>query len=296
MLTHFLPEIQNGNKQALARSISAVENESPGYYELLKSLPSSDAPVIGITGPPGAGKSTLVSAITSVLVRQNKRVAILCIDPSSPFHHGAFLGDRIRMNEWTGNEAVYIRSLATRGHLGGLHPKIFEIADILKAAPYDYVILETVGIGQTEVDIAAIADCVALVLMPGTGDDIQALKAGILEIADLFVVNKSDHAGAEQFLTNLRSSLQFGPREPEILQTIATEAKGIEELVASIWKELKARPKNPSARLAEKAFRLILEGKMKKIDKESLHREIQDAIQLHPFNVYSFVENWKPEK
>jgi len=296
MLAHFLPEIQSGNKQVLARSISAIENESPGYYELLKSLPSSDTPVIGITGPPGAGKSSLVSAMTSVLVRKNKRIAILCIDPSSPFHHGAFLGDRIRMNQWTGNAAVYIRSLATRGNLGGLHPKIFEIIDVLKTAPYDYVILETVGIGQTEVDIAAIADCVALVLMPGAGDDIQALKSGILEIADLFVVNKSDHSGAEQFVSNLRSSLQFGPREAEILQTIATEEKGIEELIASIDKELKTRPKNPSSRLAEKAYRLILEAKMKKIDKESLHREIQDAIQLHPFNVYSFVENWQPGK
>ena len=154
MWQQYLYQIQQGDVKALARCISLVENEVPGYELLLQSLPSNNQPVIGITGPPGAGKSTLTDALIGALKEGGKKVAVLCIDPSSPFNLGALLGDRIRMSDWYNNPNVFIRSLATRGSLGGLHPKIIEITDLIKAAPVDYIIVETVGVGQSEIEIA----------------------------------------------------------------------------------------------------------------------------------------------
>lgn len=153
--------------------------------------------MIGITGPPGAGKSTLTDALIGEMVRAGNKVAVLCVDPSSPFNMGALLGDRIRMSEWYTNPNVFIRSLATRGSLGGLHPKIVEITELLKAASFDYILVETVGVGQSEVEIAGLADVTIVVLVPESGDDIQVMKAGLMEIADLYIVNKSDRPGAD---------------------------------------------------------------------------------------------------
>lgn len=193
-------QVRQGDIKTIARCISYIENDYPGYEQLLQLLPHNDyAKIIGITGAPGSGKSTLVNALISELLSRDKKLAILCIDPSSPFNLGALLGDRIRMNEWYNHPDVYIRSLASRGSLGGLHPRIIEISDLLKAAPFDYIIIETVGVGQSEIEIAGLADTTVVVVVPEGGDEIQTMKSGIMEIADIFVVNKADRPDAEVF-------------------------------------------------------------------------------------------------
>src|SRR3954464_3786761 len=236
-----LTQLQQGEMKAIARSISLVENETPAYETLLEALPATSVPIIGITGPPGAGKSTLTDAMIGEWVSQGKRVAVLCVDPSSPFNMGAVLGDRIRMSEWYINPNVFIRSLATRGSLGGLHPKIIEITELLKAAPFDFIIVETVGVGQSEVEIAGLADMTLVVLVPEAGDDIQTMKAGLLEIADLFIVNKADRPGADLFVKNLR--LMLAPafskhyHEIPVLKTVASQKEGVKELLQVILRE-----------------------------------------------------------
>ena len=196
--------IQSGDARSLARAISLVENEYPGYEELLESLPASSTKIIGITGPPGAGKSTLVDALIALLTAAGKNVGVLCVDPSSPFNLGALLGDRIRMSDWYTHPNVFIRSLATRGSMGGLHPKIIEISDLMKVFPFDHIIVETVGVGQSEIEIAGLADVTVVVVVPEAGDEIQTMKAGLMEIADIFVVNKADRPDADHFVRNLR--------------------------------------------------------------------------------------------
>ena len=234
MWQQHLQQIQLGDIKTLARCISLVENEVSGYEKLLQLLPPSTTPVIGITGPPGAGKSTLVDALIGNITEQNKKIGILCVDPSSPFNLGALLGDRIRMSEWYNNPNVYIRSLATRGSLGGLHPKIIEISDLLKAAPFDYIIIETVGVGQSEIEIAGLADTTVVVVVPESGDEVQTMKAGLMEIADIFVVNKADRADADTFVKNLRLMLapSFSSKQIPItvIKTVALQKKGIIEL------------------------------------------------------------------
>src|ERR1043166_155446 len=208
MWQDLLKNIQERNVKALARSISFVENEQDGYEDLLKSLPAnSQTKIIGLTGPPGAGKSTLVDALIGCMINSHKTVAVLCVDPSSPFNLGAVLGDRIRMSEWYTHPDVFIRSLATRGAMGGLHPKMIEITDLLKAFQFDYIIVETVGVGQSEVEIAGLADVTVVVVVPEAGDEVQTMKAGLMEIADIFVVNKSDRPGADIFVKNLQMML-----------------------------------------------------------------------------------------
>ena len=208
MWKELLQKIQQGNIKSLARAISFIENEEKGYTELLQSLDHfSTANIIGVTGSPGAGKSTLVDSLIGSFVASGKKVAVLCVDPSSPFNLGALLGDRIRMSEWYTHPQVFIRSLATRGSMGGLHPKIIEITDLLKAAGFDAVIVETVGVGQSEVEIAGLADTTVVVLVPEAGDEVQTMKAGLMEIADIFVVNKSDRPDADLFVKNLRLML-----------------------------------------------------------------------------------------
>lgn len=290
-----LDEIREGNNKTLARCISFVENEAPGYEDLLQELPHADTPVIGITGPPGAGKSTLVDALIGALVSKKKSVAVVCVDPSSAFNLGALLGDRIRMSEWYNNPNVFIRSLATRGSLGGLHPKIIEITDLLKAAPFDYVIVETVGVGQSEVEIAGLADVTIVVMVPEAGDEVQTMKAGLMEIADIFVVNKADRPGADLFVKNLR--LMLAPAfsnhlsEVPVIKTIASQKEGIAELLDKTEGILsqKSQPDKKYWLLAEKAYHLIQQRKMAGVDKGALKEQIKKEGE--GFNLYRFVSN-----
>lgn len=289
-------DTMNGDIKSLARCISLIENEAPGYDGFLESLSFTSKPVIGITGPPGAGKSTLTDALIGLLVQKQQRVAVLCIDPSSPFNLGAVLGDRIRMNEWYNNSNVFIRSLATRGSLGGLNPKIIEITDVLKAAPFDYIIVETVGVGQSEIEIAGLADVTVVTIVPEAGDEIQTMKAGLMEIADIFVVNKADRPGAASFVKNLRLMLApaFSNHSNPIpvLQTVASKKEGVDELLKAI-DEILLQQKNNERKnwlLTEKAYHLIREKRMKDINKTTLKENI--ASQKSDFNLYSFIKNY----
>ncbi len=236
---------REGDARAVARLISLVEDESPLLREVMAALSphTGNAQIIGITGSPGVGKSTSTSALVTELRKAGKRVGILAVDPSSPFSGGALLGDRVRMQDHALDQAVYIRSMASRGHLGGLAWTTPQALRVLDAAGCDVILIETVGVGQSEVEIAGLADTTMVLLAPGMGDGIQAAKAGILEIGDIYVVNKADRDGADQVRRDLRSMLALGERpegswRPPILKTVAQQALGFDEVVAEIDKHL----------------------------------------------------------
>lgn len=283
--------------RTLARAISYVENEIDGYQELLKSITiPNQIPVIGITGPPGAGKSTLTNVLTSQLLQQNAQIAIIAVDPSSPFNLGALLGDRIRLSQHYNNPNVYIRSLATRGSLGGLCDKIIEVVDLVKAAQFDYIFIETVGVGQSEVEIAGLADTTVVVLVPEAGDEIQTMKAGLMEIADIFVVNKADREAANRFVKNLRLLVHAKATDTwqiPVLKTIATQQNGTEQLIHQIHQHQQINQSKPRQLqlLSHRAYQLIQRHRMQDIQLNNLQTHIHQQLQQETnFNLYQFLD------
>ena len=241
MQNDLINRLLNNERRAVARSISIVESSNSASTELLKKifLNIGNAYRIGITGPPGSGKSTITNHLTKYYRKQSKKIGIIAVDPTSPFTGGALLGDRVRMSEIGQDEGVFIRSMATRGNLGGLSKRTIDAADVLDAAGYDIIIFETVGVGQSELDIAEAADTTIVVLVPESGDAVQAMKAGLMEIADLFVMNKSDRPGSQQAVASLQTILMMRDHDEKswminIIRTIAVENKGIDEIANEI--------------------------------------------------------------
>lgn len=300
-------EVRAGDARALARAISIVENRSDGWIGFLKAIfpYTGKAKVLGLTGAPGAGKSTLVDQLSVHYRNNNQRVGIIAVDPTSPYSGGAILGDRIRMQRHFADSGIYIRSMATRGALGGVASATADVATVLDASGRDLVLIETVGVGQDEVDIVRLADVTVVILVPGMGDDVQSIKAGIMEIADIFVINKSDHDGAERVEREIKALQSLTVRKdkdewvPPIVKTVASEGKGIEELAAAIrsYEEhlqknnllLRRQTHNWEGRLIEMLRDSLLEKARASLSNENL---VQYATEIaaHKRDPYTTVE------
>jgi LAO/AO transport system kinase len=283
----------------LAQKATIIERRGAEAAALMRELfpLTGRARIYGVTGAPGAGKSTLVNAMTDELRAKRLRVGIIAVDPSSPYTGGAILGDRIRMQSHYADEQVFIRSMAARGAMGGLAPATLDMALLMDAAGMDAVIVETVGVGQDEVDIARLADVTLVVLTPGMGDDVQAIKAGILEIADVFVINKADQAGAEKLERELRSSLTLGARadgwEPPVVKTIASEGKGISELfeAAEGYLARGASAERTQRHWRERLREMYRERLLEALPSEELERAARE-VAARRTDPYGIVEAW----
>lgn len=290
---------------ALARAISTVENRAEGWSELLKALfpHTGKARILGLTGAPGSGKSTLVDQLAKHYRKENQTVGIIAVDPTSPYTGGAILGDRIRMQDHYADPGIYIRSMATRGSLGGLARTTADVATVLDASGRDRILIETVGVGQDEVDIVRLAEVTVVILVPGMGDDVQTIKAGIMEIADIFVINKSDREGAERVEREIRAMQSLDTRKdgwtPPIVKTVATEGLGTKELAAAVGdyeaylkKEnlaFKKNVENWQERLIEMLRDAMLEKARAHLDEGSVERYAAE-IADHKRDPYSLVE------
>jgi len=293
-IPQFLSEIKRGDYLSLARMLTLTENELSGSAELLRAMQINPAvPVIGITGPPGAGKSTLVSSMINILSQQHKKIAVLAVDPTSPFNLGSLLGDRVRMSAHFNNPDVYIRSVATRGSMGGLSGKIIEMTDVLRSADFDYIIIETVGVGQSEIEIAGLADITMVVLVPEAGDEIQHIKSGLMEIGDAFIVNKADREGAGSFANRLRKMLHQRVNTVPVFETVADKQNGVHEILE--WLESRAYQKNEKKAFlyAEKAYKLIQNRRMQNVSKTELQQRIEKSCREDNFNLYQFIEQYQ---
>ncbi|HVB03806.1 MAG TPA: methylmalonyl Co-A mutase-associated GTPase MeaB [Chitinophagaceae bacterium] len=292
-----------GDFGELSRQITRVENGLEGYQSLLLDLPPSSKTVtLGITGPPGAGKSTLVDALLSEMLSSGLRIAVIAVDPSSPFSSGALLGDRIRMSGHFNHPDVYIRSFSSRGSFGGLNPRIIEITDLIRAWQFDYLLIETVGVGQSEVEIAGLADTTIVVIVPGTGDDIQMMKSGLLEVADIFALNKADRPHAEEMMEQLQETARQHSTlhwQIPVIKTVATENLGIRELLDRIKAHRLSIRENQDQRttlMAKKAYELIRSTRMQDIQPAHLKSDIASLISAGSFNLYRFVAGFRQKE
>lgn len=295
------------DRRSVSRCISLTENDDAEASEILKKISSKigKAYRLGITGPPGAGKSTITNQLTKLLRTKKYKVGIIAIDPTSPFTGGALLGDRVRMTEIGNDDGVFIRSMATRGSLGGLSKKAVDAADILDASGFDFIIMETVGVGQSELDIAQNADTTIVVLVPESGDSVQAMKAGLMEIADFFILNKSDRPGSQQAFTALKTNLMMRDHTetswlPEIIKTVASEGKGIKEVFEEINRHREFMYKGDSFVLkrqkqAKVRIKEIVEDKLKrKLWNSSIEETLDSSLEhvvLGNLSPYHIAEN-----
>jgi LAO/AO transport system kinase len=286
--------LKKGDIKSLARCISLAENNRGPFEEILFALEHRpEIPVAGITGPPGAGKSSLVNALTHSYISEGKKVAIIAVDPTSPFNYGSLLGDRLRMADLYLTPGVYIRSMASRGSLGGLAPKIHETVDLIKNAGFDLILIETVGVGQSEVEIAGIADTTVVVMVPEAGDEVQTMKSGVMEIADIFVVNKADREGADAFSGHLRRLSAQRQTEYWNIPVILTEAhlnKGADTLAEAITThhQLNLSKEKQLDLMAEKATHLVREALARKVQVQDIRTRLQARVQDASFNLYRF--------